>query len=67
MIRRILGFAHNIDFDAIPDPDRRAPCELATLRLARSMLVTPERFRTIDDLLDAAREKAPRVHPLSRT
>jgi 5-methylthioribose kinase len=67
MIRRILGFAHNIDFDAIADPDRRAPCEIATLRLARIMLVQPERVRTIDDLLAAAREVAPRAHSVSST
>jgi 5-methylthioribose kinase len=61
MIRRILGFAHNIDFDSIADPDRRAACETATLRLARSLLIHPDRVRTIDDLLDAARRTAPRV------
>ncbi len=66
MIRRILGFAHNIDFDLIADPHRRAACETATLRLARSLLVEPQRFRTIDDVLAAARQAAPRVQPATR-
>jgi 5-methylthioribose kinase len=67
MIRRILGFAHNFDFESIADPDRRASCETATLQLARSLLVHPERVRTIDDLLDAARQTAPHVQPASRS
>ncbi len=67
MIRRILGFAHNFDFDSIADPDRRAVCETATLRLARSLLLHPERVRTIDNLLDAARQVVPRAHPASRS
>ncbi len=59
MIRRILGFAHNLDFEAIADPDRRAACETATLDLARALLVHPEQIRSIDDLLAAARRFAP--------
>jgi 5-methylthioribose kinase len=58
MIRRILGFAHNADFERITDPDRRAACERAVLDLARMLLVTPERFASIDDVLDAARDRA---------
>lgn len=57
MIRRILGFAHVIDFSEIADADVRAACERATLGLARSMLVEPERFVTLDGLIDAARER----------
>jgi 5-methylthioribose kinase len=63
MIRRIFGFAHNIDFEQIVDPDRRAPCELATLDLARVLLVSPERIGTIDALLDAARQAGRRADP----
>jgi 5-methylthioribose kinase len=56
MIRRILGFAHNIDFDWIADPDRRARCELATLALARTLLTSAARVRSIDDLVDLTRK-----------
>ena len=55
MIRRITGFAHVADFEGIEDPDRRARCEAGALALARTMLTHPERFRSIDDLLEAAR------------
>jgi len=55
IIRRILGFAHNADFEAIADPDRRAACERAALRLAHTMLVQPARFTTPADLVAAAR------------
>ncbi|MEZ5670730.1 MAG: S-methyl-5-thioribose kinase [Alphaproteobacteria bacterium] len=54
MIRRILGFAHNIDLDWIADADMRALCETRCLRLARAMLVEPQRFGSIDVLTDAA-------------
>jgi 5-methylthioribose kinase len=55
MIRRILGLAHNIDFEWIQDPDRRARCELRSLRLARDLMVNTANYRTIDDVLGAAR------------
>lgn len=66
MIRRILGFAHNIDFEQIADPDARAACERATLELARSLLVAPGQVRTIDALLDAARQIGQRADFPSR-
>ena len=59
MIRRILGFAHVIDFEEIEDRQRRAACERATLALARTMLTQPERFLTIDALVAAARAQCP--------
>jgi 5-methylthioribose kinase len=55
IIRRILGFAHNIDFEWIKDPDRRAACETAALRLARAMLVSPGDFTSVADIVAAAR------------
>ncbi len=61
IIRRILGFAHNIDFERIADPDRRAACESAALRLARALLVTPARFAALDDVLAEARRISPRT------
>lgn len=54
-IRRILGFAHNIDFEWIADPDRRADCETAALRLARTMLIHPAQFTRVADIAAAAR------------
>ena len=47
IIRRILGLAHNIDFEWIEDPRRRAICEARSLRLARAMMVDASSFRTI--------------------
>jgi 5-methylthioribose kinase len=58
-VRRILGFAHNIDFDRIADPVRRAACERAALLLARDMLVEPERFASISAVVEAVRRTAP--------
>jgi 5-methylthioribose kinase len=52
MIRRILGFAHNIDFEWIKDQDRRAAAETGALLMARTLLTHPEQFRSIADLVD---------------
>ena len=54
MIRRILGFAHNIDFEWIKDQDRRAAAETGALLLARTLLTRPGQFRSIADVVDAA-------------
>ena len=56
IIRRILGLAHNIDFEWIEDPKRRAICEARSLRLARAMMVETPSFRTISAVTKAARE-----------
>jgi 5-methylthioribose kinase len=56
IIRRILGLAHNIDFEWIEDPERRAICEARSLRLARVMMVDTPSFRTIGDVTGMARE-----------
>ena len=53
MIRRILGFAHVIDFDRIADPALRGRCEAAALAMAHALLTHPEQFRTVDDVIDA--------------
>jgi 5-methylthioribose kinase len=53
MIRRILGFAHVIDFESIPDPRRRAACEAPALALARLLLTYPQQFRSVKDVVDA--------------
>jgi 5-methylthioribose kinase len=56
IIRRILGLAHNIDFEWIKDPKRRATCEARSLRLARAMLVDGASFDSIGAVTDAARK-----------
>jgi 5-methylthioribose kinase len=55
-IRRILGLAHNIDFELIADQRLRASCEARSLRLARAMLVNTSSFPTIAAVTAAARE-----------
>ena len=56
IIRRILGLAHNIDFEWIEDTRLRAICEARSLRLARAMMVDTPSFRTIGAVTKAARE-----------
>ena len=56
MIRRILGIAHNIDFEWIEDPDRRAACERPALLLGRELLVNAAAYPTIEAVTDAARD-----------
>jgi 5-methylthioribose kinase len=56
IIRRILGLAHNIDFELIEDPKLRATCEARSLRLARSMMLDTTGFPTIGAVTKAARE-----------
>jgi len=53
MIRRILGFAHVIDFERIQEAALRGFCEADALALAHLLLTHPEQFRTVDDVLDA--------------
>jgi len=55
-IRRILGLAHNIDFELIADEKLRAICEARSLRLARDMLVNTASYKTIGSVTAAARE-----------
>ena len=56
IVRRILGLAHNIDFEWIEDPRRRAVCEARSLRLARAMMLDTPSFPTIAAVTRAARE-----------
>jgi 5-methylthioribose kinase len=53
MIRRILGFAHVIDFECIQNPDLRADCEASALSLAHLLLTNPQQFRSVKDVMDA--------------
>jgi len=53
MIRRILGFAHVIDFECIQDAALRADCEAGALAMAHMLLTHPEQFHSVDDVIDA--------------
>ncbi len=52
MIRRIVGFAHVMDFESIPDPDSRARCERGALAMARALLKQTASFHSIDEVID---------------
>lgn len=54
IIRRVLGLAHNIDFELIADERQRAICEARALRLARSMMVETLAYPTIASVTRAA-------------
>jgi 5-methylthioribose kinase len=54
IIRRILGLAHNIDFELIEDAKLRAICEARSLHLARAMLLDTASFPTIGAVTRAA-------------
>ena len=55
-IRRIFGLAHNIDFELIEDPKKRAVSEARAVRLARTMMVETGAFSAITDVTGAARK-----------
>jgi 5-methylthioribose kinase len=56
IIRRILGLAHDIDFEWIEDANLRAVCEARSLRLARAMLVETNAFASIGAVTKTSRE-----------
>lgn len=47
MIRRTLGFAHNLEMEQIADADLRAACERRNLRLARELITGAADFADI--------------------
>ena len=53
IIRRIIGNAQIADFLVIEGIERRAEAQAAALALARSLLIAPERFRDIADVIAA--------------
>jgi 5-methylthioribose kinase len=61
MIRRILGFAHVIDFESIHDAALRADCEAGALTMAHMLLTQPGRFHSMDDVIDAVPRAQRRV------
>lgn len=54
IIRRIIGFAHNWDFESISDPALRAQCEQIALQLARELLLHPHQFVSPADVAHCA-------------
>ena len=58
--RRILGLAHNADFERIADERLRAACEARALVLGRAMILGQGHIAGVDSLLDLAREIAGR-------
>lgn len=50
MHRRILGLAHNADFETIADEDQRARCETKTLKLGRHIAVNRHTIHSIAEV-----------------
>ncbi len=53
--RRILGLAHNIDFETIAAEPLRAACEARALRLGRALVLNRRSIRDMDWVCDLAR------------
>jgi 5-methylthioribose kinase len=66
MIRRILGFAHVIDFECIQDAALRADCEAGALTMAHMLLTHPEQFHSVDDVIGAVPRMVRRASTTSR-
>lgn len=61
--RRILGLAHNADFERIADEGTRAACEVKALVLGRALVLGQEDIAGLDALLDLARFVSGREWP----
>lgn len=48
--RRILGLAHNADFETIADEDMRARCEAKALKFGRHLAVNRRQIHSIDEV-----------------
>eukprot|EP00884_Botryococcus_braunii_P014980 jgi/Botrbrau1/23483/Bobra.106_1s0035.1 len=57
MLRRIFGIAHIIDFEQIVDPDVRALCERAAVTVARALLVSPDGYPSVGDVMAFAQKQ----------
>ena len=55
MHRRILGLAHNADFETIENEDLRAVCETKALELGRQLVVNRRQFAGMEPVLDLTR------------
>ncbi len=47
--RRILGLAHNADFELIDDPDLRAQCEARALTFGRDLVLNRQNIRSVQE------------------
>ena len=56
MIRRLVGIAHNADFERIEDKEVRGVCEARALRLGRELAVRRSEFVSIEAVAEAAAE-----------
>jgi 5-methylthioribose kinase len=63
IIRRIVGFAHNLDFESIGDPDLRSRLEQRALAFARKLIVGTQTFGVMEDVLKEARATSPPGQP----
>ena len=54
IIRRIFGFAHNIDLEWIKDENTRANCELKCSALAIKMMINANEYNDIESLTEDA-------------
>jgi 5-methylthioribose kinase len=61
IIRRIVGFAHNVDFESIATPGLRSSLERRALAFARKLIVGPQRFDAMSDVLEGARDASSRL------
>ncbi|MCV3205112.1 S-methyl-5-thioribose kinase [Mesorhizobium sp. YC-39] len=52
--RRILGLAHNADFETIADEDLRATCEAKALKFGRHIAVNRRQIHSIDEVNNLA-------------
>ncbi len=50
MHRRILGLAHNADFETIENPDLRAKCEMKALKLGRHLAVNRSHIHSLQEI-----------------
>jgi 5-methylthioribose kinase len=48
--RRILGLAHNADFEAIEDEDLRAVCETKALKFGRHLVLNRRHIHSLDEI-----------------
>ena len=62
MHRRILGLAHNADFERIEDEAARAPCEARALALGTAVIHGRDTIKDMPALLDLARRIASEDH-----
>ncbi len=59
MMRRVLGLAHVLDLDSIPDPATRARAESLALAIGQSWVRERESLASIDDLITLVRHARP--------